>query len=70
LGIKSLLGIGCKTIANMVRGKSTAEYREMFNISMDPPASELTVNDDTSQTTDITVSKDIVGTFKANEKSN
>jgi hypothetical protein len=70
LGIKSLLSVGCKTIANMCRGKSSAEYREMFNISMDPPASELTMNDDTNRMTDMTVSKDIVGTFKANATSN
>ncbi|CAF0831247.1 unnamed protein product [Adineta steineri] len=37
LGIKTLLAVGCKTIANMVRGKSSTEVREMFNISYDPP---------------------------------
>lgn len=41
LGIKSLLAVGCKTIANMVRGKSSAEVREMFNISYDPPGEGL-----------------------------
>jgi len=41
LGIKTLLAVGCKTIANMVRGKSSAEVREMFNISYDPPGEGL-----------------------------
>ncbi|CAF1064823.1 unnamed protein product [Adineta ricciae] len=37
LGIKTLLAVGCKTIANMVRGKSSSEVRELFHISYDPP---------------------------------
>jgi len=41
LGIKTLLAVGCKTIANMVRGKSSSEVREMFNISYDPPGQGL-----------------------------
>jgi len=41
LGIKTLLAVGCKTIANMVRGKSSTEVREMFNISYDPPGEGL-----------------------------
>jgi len=41
LGIKTLLAVGCKTIANMVRGKSSSEVREMFNISYDPPGEGL-----------------------------
>jgi len=41
LGIKTLLAVGCKTIANMVRGKSSTEVREMFNISYDPPGQGL-----------------------------
>jgi len=41
LGIKTLLAVGCKTIANMVRGKSSSEVREMFNISHDPPGEGL-----------------------------
>jgi hypothetical protein len=41
LGIKTLLAVGCKTIANMVRGKSSTEVREMFNISHDPPGEGL-----------------------------
>ncbi|UJR28580.1 hypothetical protein I4U23_009813 [Adineta vaga] len=41
LGIKSLIAVGCKTIANMVRGKASTEVREMFNISHDPPGEGL-----------------------------
>lgn len=41
LGIKTLLAVGCKTIANMVRGKSSSEVRDMFNISHDPPGEGL-----------------------------
>ncbi|CAF5156724.1 unnamed protein product [Rotaria magnacalcarata] len=41
LGIKTLLAVGCKTIANMVRGKASSEVREMFNISYDPPGEGL-----------------------------
>lgn len=41
LGIKTLLAVGCKTIANMVRGKSSTEVRELFNISYDPPGEGL-----------------------------
>ncbi|CAF0941195.1 unnamed protein product [Didymodactylos carnosus] len=41
LGIKTLLAVGCKTIANMVRGKASTEVREMFNISYDPPGQGL-----------------------------
>ncbi len=37
MGIKNLLTVGMKTIANMVRGKSSSEVREMFSISHDPP---------------------------------
>jgi len=41
LGVKTLLALGCKTIANMVRGKSSEEVRKMFNISYDPPGEGL-----------------------------
>jgi hypothetical protein len=34
LGIKSLIEVGLKTIANMVRGKSASEVRDMFAISI------------------------------------
>lgn len=37
MGIKNLLAVGLKTIANMVRGKPSSDVREMFNISIDPP---------------------------------
>ncbi len=36
MGIKDLLALGCKTIANIVRGKHSSEVREMFTISYDP----------------------------------
>lgn len=48
LGIKTLLAVGCKTIANMVRGKNSSEVREMFSISHDPPGEGLNA----PQTTD------------------
>ena len=41
LGIKTLLAVGCKTIANMVRGKNSSEVRTMFTISHDPPGEGL-----------------------------
>jgi len=41
LGVKTLLALGCKTIANMVRGKNSDEVRKMFNISYDPPGEGL-----------------------------
>ncbi|KAJ2758629.1 hypothetical protein IWQ57_006775 [Coemansia nantahalensis] len=33
LDIKPLLDLGCKTVANMIRGKSAEEIREKFNIT-------------------------------------
>jgi hypothetical protein len=50
LGIKTLLAVGCKTIANMVRGKSSTEVREMFNISHDPPGEGLNAVEGTPET--------------------
>lgn len=41
MGIKTLLAVCCKTIANMVRGKGSNEVREMFKISYDPPGEGL-----------------------------
>ncbi|CAF0914131.1 unnamed protein product, partial [Didymodactylos carnosus] len=41
LDIKALLAVGCKTIANMVRGKNSDQVRQMFNISYDPPGEGL-----------------------------
>ncbi|GBB93636.1 hypothetical protein RclHR1_02200017 [Rhizophagus clarus] len=35
LDIKPLLDVGCKTVANMIKGKSTEEIRSMFNIVND-----------------------------------
>ncbi|PIA16717.1 E3 ubiquitin ligase SCF complex, Skp subunit [Coemansia reversa NRRL 1564] len=32
MDIKPLLDLGCKTVANMIRGKSAEEIRKMFNI--------------------------------------
>jgi len=35
LNIKNLLNITCKTVANMIEGKTTKELRETFNINRD-----------------------------------
>ncbi|KAF5766809.1 putative S-phase kinase-associated protein [Helianthus annuus] len=35
LNIKSLLDLTCKTVADMVKGKTTKEIRKMFNIKND-----------------------------------
>lgn len=35
LDIKQLLDLGCKTVANMIKGKSTEEIRKTFNITND-----------------------------------
>ncbi|KAJ7080088.1 Skp1 family, dimerization domain-containing protein [Mycena crocata] len=35
LDIKSLLDVGCKTVANMIKGKSPEEIRKLFNIVND-----------------------------------
>ena len=35
LDIKALLDIGCKTVANMIKGKSPEEIRKTFNIQND-----------------------------------
>jgi S-phase kinase-associated protein 1 len=35
LDIKALLDIGCKTVANMIKGKSPDEIRKTFNIQND-----------------------------------
>ncbi|XP_075253695.1 S-phase kinase-associated protein 1-like [Convolutriloba macropyga] len=35
LDIKGLLEVGCKTVAGMIRGKSTEELRKLFNIVND-----------------------------------
>lgn len=35
LDIKPLLDVGCKTVANMIKGKSPEEIRKLFNIKND-----------------------------------
>ena len=35
LDIKNLLDVGCKTVANMIKGKSPEEIRKTFNITND-----------------------------------
>ncbi|OAA66012.1 sulfur metabolism regulator [Niveomyces insectorum RCEF 264] len=35
MDIKSLLDVGCKTVANMIKGKSPEEIRKTFNITND-----------------------------------
>ncbi|KAF1971851.1 E3 ubiquitin ligase SCF complex, Skp subunit [Bimuria novae-zelandiae CBS 107.79] len=40
LDIKALLDVGCKTVANMIKGKSPDEIRKTFNIQNDFTAEE------------------------------
>lgn len=40
LDIQPLLDITCKTVANMIRGKTTDQIRQIFNIQDDPVNSE------------------------------
>jgi len=40
LDIKDLLDVGCKTVANMIKGKSPEEIRKTFNITNDFTADE------------------------------
>ena len=35
LEVKALLDVGCRTVANMIKGKSPEEIRTMFNIKND-----------------------------------
>ncbi|KAJ3026457.1 UNVERIFIED_CONTAM: hypothetical protein HDU68_005632 [Siphonaria sp. JEL0065] len=35
LDIKALLDLGCKSVANMIKGKTAQEIRDMFNIEND-----------------------------------
>ncbi|PAA71489.1 hypothetical protein BOX15_Mlig001336g1, partial [Macrostomum lignano] len=41
LDIKGLLDVSCKTVANMIKGKSPEEIRKTFNIKCDFSAEEL-----------------------------
>ncbi|KAJ3047473.1 hypothetical protein HK097_011508 [Rhizophlyctis rosea] len=43
LDIKPLLDLGCKTVANMIRGKSPEQIREMFNIENDFQAEDCSI---------------------------
>lgn len=44
LDIKALLDVGCKTVANMIKGKSPEEIRKTFNIRNDfTPDEEETI---------------------------
>lgn len=40
MDIKALLDVGCKTVANMIKGKSPEEIRKTFNITNDFTAEE------------------------------
>ena len=40
LDIEALLDVGCKTVANMIKGKSTEDIRKIFNIINDFTAEE------------------------------
>ncbi|KAJ3364180.1 hypothetical protein AMAG_15409 [Allomyces macrogynus ATCC 38327] len=40
MDIKPLLDLGCKTVANMIKGKTTEEIRKTFNITCDFTAEE------------------------------
>ncbi len=45
LDIKGLLDVTCKTVANMIKGKTPEEIRKTFNIKNDfTPAEEEQVN--------------------------
>ena len=49
LDIKGLLDVTCKTVANMIKGKTPEEIRKTFNIKNDfTPAEEEQVNANSS----------------------
>ena len=49
LDIKELLEVGCKTVANMIKGKSTEELRNLFGIVNDlTPAEEEKIRTENS----------------------
>jgi hypothetical protein len=73
LHIKTLLSVGCKAVANMVRGKSTTELREMFNITYLPPgesANNSTTNDDAGELAETAVSNDTAATIFETDSTN
>jgi hypothetical protein len=60
------MAIGCKTIANMVRSKSSTEVREMFNPTYLPPEQSVTnstTNNAASELTEAAISNDTTTPF-------
>ena len=48
LDIKPLLDVGCKTVANMIKGKSPEQIRQTFNIENDfTPEQEAQISRET-----------------------
>lgn len=64
--MKTLVSVGCKTIANSVCGKSPSEIREMFNISYEPPALEPTLNESVIESAETSLGNDQTTTSQSN----